>query len=91
MKMAIDGSRHTGLYSVDCECGGGWTGVTEKDRYRIYSPALPIAECVAHVDVAHPGAELDVRFNSYFQQWLMAYWERVSLQVYEYDATRGPW
>lgn len=78
MRLAIDGSRHNGLYRVDCECGANWSGEAPTDRHGGFGPALPIAECVAHIDLEHKGEPMDIRFSHRFDRWLLQYWERVS-------------
>lgn len=79
MKMAIDGSGGDGTYRVDCECGEFWRGHGQADLGHGFSPALPIAECVAHIKLAHPEERPDIRFSDKFQAWLLRYWSRASL------------
>lgn len=80
LKLAIDGSKLSGHYRVDCECGEHWSGVGDQVDRNVVSPALPIAECVAHMRLAHPQLEPDIRFSARFSDWLIQYWERSSLR-----------
>jgi hypothetical protein len=81
MKVAIDGQRVVGLYRVDCECGGTWRGDAERSTPNHFSPALPVAEAVAHMRMCHPEELLDVRFSEKFSEWLVSHWEYVSFQT----------
>ena len=79
MKLAIDGSKYNGMYRVDCECGDNWSGTGTTEIGGGFSPALPIAECVAHMKLVHPDAQSpDIRFSTRFEGWLEYYWQRVS-------------
>lgn len=81
MKIAIDGHRLSGLYRVDCECGDTWRGEGERLPELAFSPALPIAECVAHFRLCHEEKLLEVRFSEKFSQWLVSHWEHVLFRM----------
>jgi hypothetical protein len=85
MKLRIDGATHTGTYRVVCECQDTWTGQGEAIGAVNWSPALPIAECCAHMKIAHPMVSMDVEFSERFRDWLLSYWERATLRL----ASRG--
>jgi len=79
VKIAIDGKSHTGSYLVSCECGMSWQGLGEQSGVSAYSPGLPIAESVVHMNLAHHGQLLlDLHFSEGYRQWLTRYWERMS-------------
>lgn len=81
MKVAIDGDRVVGLYRVDCECGDSWQGDAERLTESHFSPALPVAEAVAHIRLCHEGDQLDVRFSTKFSDWLVGHWDHVSMKI----------
>ncbi len=76
--LTVDGSHHSGNYRVDCLCGTTWSGQGEAMPRWGYSPALPVAECVAHMKLAHPDLSMDLRFTSRFEVWLTNHWRRVA-------------
>jgi hypothetical protein len=80
VKIAIDGSKATGRYRVDCECGSSWTGQGEMLGIVSYSPALPIAECVVHRRLEHPDLSQDIRFSARFSDWLHSYWDAANIR-----------
>jgi hypothetical protein len=80
VKIAIDGSKATGRYRVDCECGTSWTGEGEMLGIMQFSPALPVAETVVHMRLEHPEQELDARFSARFNSWLAAYWDAANIR-----------
>lgn len=80
MKIAVDGDHVLGTYRVDCECGTHWSGRVVGDLISKASPALPIAEVVVHMRLAHEGQLLDLRFSERFRRWLQHYWELASLE-----------
>jgi hypothetical protein len=80
--LNIDGSSHTGNYQVSClACGDTWRGQGESIGVVNWDPALPVAECVVHIKIAHVGSEVDIRFSDRFRMWLIHYWERASLRA----------
>jgi hypothetical protein len=78
MKLAIDGTSLTGMYRVDCECGDHWSGDTHEVEHAPRCPAMPIAECIAHMRLCHPDNEPDIRFSRSFTDWLQRFWEHYS-------------
>ena len=78
MKIAIDGSAHTGNYRADCECSATWQGQGEAITTVAWSPALPIAEAVVHMRLAHSDDQANIRFSDRFRAWLIAYWDQAS-------------
>jgi len=78
-KVSIDGSKLTGRYRVECICGEKWGGRGEVNGLSSWSPALAIAECVAHRTLAHMTEELELRFTYDFSAWLLQYWEVATL------------
>lgn len=79
-KLVIDGSKDTGQYRVDCECGDNWSGVGQESSGSAFGPALPIAECVVHMKLTHPEHRPDLYFTLRFEAWLQHYWEVLSLR-----------
>lgn len=77
-KVAIDGNKLTGHYRVDCECGDNWSGMGNRYGIGLWSPALPIAEAVAHHHLVHDGDGVDLQWTERFSAWLLQYWEHVS-------------
>lgn len=88
MKLAIDGSSHTGNYRVDCECSNSWQGQGEAAGAAAWSPALPIAECVVHMHLAHNSQQCDIRFSDRFRAWLVAYWNQANGRQRRDQATK---
>jgi hypothetical protein len=80
IKIVIHGGHQSGKYIVECECGMNWEGRGIVDALLTFSPALPIAESVVHMKLAHPVELLDVRFTEAFKGWLQKYWEVASLR-----------
>ena len=80
MKCALDGDYRTGVYMVDCECGVSTRGDAGTDSNGRISPALPIAWVVAHMKLAHPSQQTDVRFARGYVEWLNHYWQIHLLQ-----------
>jgi hypothetical protein len=78
MKIAIDGSEHTGRYRVDCECGVNWSGRGHEDRVLTWSPILPIAETIVHFKLTHEFTLMDLRFSDRFRAWLHTAWETLN-------------
>ncbi len=76
--VLIDGALHTGNYQATCDCSFVWHGQGQRDNGVHFSPALPIAEAVAHVKLAHVGGKLEVEFTDRFTDWLVNYWQRES-------------
>lgn len=75
MKIVLDGSR-AGIYRGDCECGFSWHGMGERLPDGCYSPALPIAEAVVHVDMCHEQLIPELRFTARYKRWLFQHWTR---------------
>jgi len=73
-RILIDGAEHSGRYRCTCECGDTWNGQCEYTRVSGYLPALPVADCIVHMKLAHTGALVDVRFTQRFTRWLEKYW-----------------
>jgi hypothetical protein len=80
VKLSIDGSKHTGAYRVECECGDHWSGQAENQGRFDFCPALPIAEAVVHMKLQHPEGLIDLRFTARFTDWLHRFWEVESLR-----------
>jgi hypothetical protein len=80
VKIAIDGSKATGHYRVDCECGDRWSGQGEPLLFGRWNPALPIAECIVHMKLEHPEGTPELRFAQRFSEWLQQYWQDASLR-----------
>jgi len=80
IQLAIEGRRDVGRYTVECECGSKWSGWGERDYTDHFSPALPIAEVVAHMQMEHPECRPDVRFGPLFRDWLIQHWELASFR-----------
>jgi hypothetical protein len=76
----VDGTHVAGHYQVDCECGTSWTGQGVPLVPAGYSPALPIAEAVAHAKGAHDDAQLALLWTERFSSWLLNYWTRETLR-----------
>lgn len=74
--VLIDGGAHTGHYRCQCECGTTWTGQGAEDGHAVWSPAMPLAEAVAHFKMCHAETSLDLRLTERFKTWLTQYWER---------------
>lgn len=77
-KIAIDGNKLTGHYRVDCECGDNWSGMGKRYGIGLWSPAIAIAEAVAHQQLTHDGDGIDVQWTIRYSDWLLQYWEHVS-------------
>jgi len=77
--LTIDGARHSGTYQVTCQCGASWTGQGETLNAYSWSPAAPIAECVAHMKLDHPQGMTDLVFTERFEAWLLDYWRRMKV------------
>jgi len=75
--VAFDGNSTNGSYRVDCECGTNWSGQAEPAGVRSWSPALPVAECVVHMRLAHQSELPIIRFTTRFNDWHQQYWEHV--------------
>lgn len=78
--LVVDGSGDTGAYRVECYCGDVWTGRGELSPDTSWSPAMPIAECVVHVNLEHPEEQINIRWTPDFEKWLQHYWEFGSLR-----------
>jgi hypothetical protein len=89
-RITIDGASHTGGYRCDCDCGTTWNGRAESTGVADYSPALPVAEAVVHMQMNHKGAFLDLSFTARFREWLTSYWERCSLRVAQRQSRANP-
>lgn len=76
MKVVIDGARHSGNYRCVCECGQAWHGQGEPASTAAFSPAMPIAEAVAHVRLCHAGVGIALDLSGQFEDWLEAHWKR---------------
>ncbi len=87
-KLNIDGAKHTGCYRVDCECGNHWSGQGVAINSYSWSPALPIAEAVAHMKLEHAQGLIELRFSARFEVWLLDYWERETLRSQREWVTR---
>jgi hypothetical protein len=82
IRLTIDGTYSTGSYRVDCECQASWSGQGETIGSGIWSPALPVAECVVHHRLEHEQLLLELRFTDRFAKWLERYWEVESMRQY---------
>lgn len=74
MKIALDGSM-AAQYRGECECGFSWFGEVNRTEKQFENPTLPIAECVVHMRMTHPGDGLQLVFTSRFENWLFKYWQ----------------
>ncbi len=74
----IDGAQHSGNYRCDCECGANWYGQGEQISPVGYSPAMPLAEAVVHMRLAHHRAHADLRLSGRMEDWLETYWRCLS-------------
>jgi hypothetical protein len=82
LKVAIDGSAHTGNYRVECACQDYWGGQGETTGETSWSPALAIAEAIVHMRMRHGGARADIEFSDRFRAWLTVYWEQATRRVH---------
>jgi len=80
IRVWVDGSHVAGHYKVGCECGTSWTGRGVPLDPAGYSPALPIAEAVAHSKNVHYDEALDLQWTGRFSSWLLNYWTRETLR-----------
>lgn len=80
IRVWVDGSHVAGHYEVNCECGTSWAGRGAPLYPAGYSPALPIAQAVAHCKDAHEGAWANVEWTERFSSWLLNYWTRETLR-----------
>ncbi len=76
-KIAIDGTKMSGRYRVDCECGMSCQGRAGRAT-KVRSPALPVAEAVAHMELSHPDEQMDLVFSRMFVDWMMQYWGQMT-------------
>lgn len=80
--VVIDGAKHTGNYRCSCDCGALWHGQGEAINAFTWSPALPVAEAVAHFSQTHPRTRADVEFSARFREWLLQYWEQSAYRMH---------
>jgi hypothetical protein len=90
MHVLIDGDRTNGVYHVACTCSATWTGTAPSAKAGYWSPALPIAEAVAHRGLEHQDEEIVVDFTPQFRGWLGQYWELMSWIFRPTHESRGP-
>jgi len=77
-RVTIDGNHFVATYRCQCECGDSWHGTAEPFRPGDPSPALPIAEVIVHMRLAHGGALVDIQFTQRFKAWLLWHWEKAN-------------
>lgn len=82
LKVAIDGSAHTGNYRVQCACADTWNGQGERINDSSWSPAMPVAEAIVHMRLMHSGMRCDLDFSDRYRAWLAVYWEQASRRVH---------
>jgi len=76
--LIVNGDSSDGAYAVGCSCGQTWRGQARGMVFGGFNPAMPVAEAVVHVRLAHPSDKLALDFSPAFSRWLEHYWEQVN-------------